>query len=51
MFKKYEENDYISEDGKYITTPAIDTCSEVFIGVFIVVMGLILPMLGVVYAG
>lgn len=49
MFKVYTHEDYISEDGKYITTPEIDSCSEITLGVFIFVMGLILPMVGIYY--
>lgn len=49
MFKIYEASDYYSEDGSYITTPEIDTATELSIGVFIAVMSLILPMIGVWY--
>ena len=49
MFKIYEDKDYYSEDGSYITTPQIDTCFEFTIAFFIVLAGLTLPMIGVYY--
>lgn len=49
MLNIYEDKDYYTEDGSYITTPEIDTCGEVSLGFVITLMGLILPMIGVFY--
>lgn len=48
MLKVYEDKNYLSEDGSYITTPQIDSFTEISIGFGIALLGLILPMIGVI---
>ena len=50
MFKVYRDEDYIIEDGKYITTPEFDTAGELSIAVNLFLVIFFLGVIGVCYA-